>query len=184
MTEKVIRNIYFFRLKANFGTNRFRFIKRYEFLECINSLKFYNNSKEAISKENSRFVPLPSSDNLAMGVWNYNDKKHEYIISKLRRDQLPQQVSGKNIKDLKMDADSWLADSIHVKFFQDGLFGVEMNGYSVSPTRLSYFLQYRFSELLGDVRVFVLSNKTYQDLLSNLSNVRYFEIKVHRNIFR
>ena len=180
--ETVNRNIYFFRIKAKFGSRRYRNIKKTEFLEQINKLKFYTDPTDAIQKADSRYVPLPTSDNTAMGIWNFNDSKYEFILSKLRRDQLPQKVKGENIQDLKLGKEDWLGDSIHIKFFEDGLFGAEMNGYSVTPNRIGFFLQYRLQQVFGEVLVMVLTNTSYKSLLNNLKDVRYFEVQVHKNI--
>lgn len=179
MSEFVEKKIYFYRL-LDFKTNKPANVNLIS--SELDKLKFYNDVKQALNTTNSRFCPLSGSEGLAMGVFTHDVSKKQFTLAKLRREQLPEVIKGNSKKNLSIDKESWLGDSIHIRLFPNGIVGVDTNGYSVYPVQLERFINYRLKDKVPQVRMALLSKKSYKETIKDLKQLRKVRLKVSSEI--
>lgn len=97
----------------------------------------------------------------------------------IRRNALPQSEHGGELRNLLLEDDEGLCETIHVCFFKEGVIGIEFNFFGPRPQRLPTY----FSRVLGS-RHFVMEALIREDIAEQLINkraLRRFTLRVRRS---
>ena len=96
---------------------------------------------------------------------------------------LPQLEHAGDISELPIEEAEGIVETTHVVFFQNNIVGVEYNHYGPRPSQLATYLQKKLGELdeaVPRVRIRPLLRHDALEELNQLTDLRWFELRVHR----
>ncbi len=101
-------------------------------------------------------------------------------FANVRRNALPLQEEGGQLKDLNLAADAGLYEASHLCMFPDGIVGVEFNFYGPRPSRLAPYLRRAIGQGCPEFALEALLRQDVADVLLHKKAVRKLDLLIRR----
>lgn len=110
-------------------------------------------------------------------------RRHEAVevalqFGRIRRNGLPQMEQAGNIRDLELDPDTGLLETIHVVFFSDNIVGAEYNHFGPRISSLGNFLHEKSSNAVPRATFRPILRGDAAEQLDRLTDLRVFEFSI------
>jgi hypothetical protein len=101
-------------------------------------------------------------------------------FANVRRNALPLQEAGGELKDLNLAADAGLYEVSHLCIFPDGIVGVEFNFYGPRPSRMAPYLRRVVGQGCPEFTLEALLRQDVADVLFRKKAVRKLDLSIRR----